>query len=332
MKTTARVARFLGIAASVTVLFQAQGGARAQSLNVDFGQPANKPSDTYAAAGLPGVWNSIQGAAGPTYNLVGLDGRPTSVTLSQSGSTSLLSASDPSVTGDDAALLNDALITNIAGQETCLFVHGLEPGMYEVLVYAWMPNAPAVKSRVRHDLSTMTQDIGGAWTGAHVQGVTYSRHILTIGSDGFMGSHSGVVPGAVAANGAALNGFQIRKIVTTLDGGAAPDAATASDAGVGPGSDAAASGSEAGTTGPVVDASASDAPSGQNPDAARPVDPSGTAAGSSGCSSTGDGAGPGAGSLSLAALVFVSVAGITAARRLARRAERARTSRRARRR
>ena len=60
--------------------------------------------------------------------------------------------SDPRVSGsrDDAALLNDALITYDPGLESCLFVNGLEPGMYEVTMYAWMPNAPSVFSRVRH--------------------------------------------------------------------------------------------------------------------------------------------------------------------------------------
>jgi hypothetical protein len=200
--------------------------ARAQAFNVDFGMPANKPADTYAAAGLPGVWNSIEGQSGTTYALVGLDGRPTGVTLTQTGATSLLSTSDPSVSGNDAALLNDALITNIAGQEVCLGVHGLQPGMYEVLIYAWMPNAPNVRSRARQDLSTMTIDVGGAWTGTHLEGVTYARWILTIDSSGFLGSHSGIVPGAIASNGAALNAIQIRPLVSGN-----PDAASSPDAG-----------------------------------------------------------------------------------------------------
>src|SRR5262249_13512215 len=135
-------------------------------------------------------------------------------------------ASDPSVSGDDAALLDDALITNIAGQEVCLGIHGLQPGMYEVLIYAWMPNASTVKSRARQDLSTMTIDVGGAWTGTHVAGVTYARWVLMIDSSGFLGSHSGIVPNALAANGAALNGIQIRPLTAGN-----PDAASSPDAG-----------------------------------------------------------------------------------------------------
>src|SRR5437899_3122081 len=148
----------------------AAAGAQAQNINVDFGPAAAGPSATYGAAGLPGVWNSIEGQSTPsvTYNLVDIYGNPTPVTLSQYGGMSLLTTSDPSVTGDDAALLDDYLITYDPTLESCLFVNGLEPGTYEVLMYAWMPNQPAVFSRVRHDLASMTVDVGGTWTGSHV--------------------------------------------------------------------------------------------------------------------------------------------------------------------
>src|SRR5215813_341006 len=213
---------FIALAALVGV----EDLARAQAFNIDFGTAANKPADTYAAAGLPGVWNGIEGQSGTTYALVGLDGRPTGVTLTQSGATSLISTSDSSVSGDDAALLDDALITTNASQEVCLGIHGLSPGTYEVLIYAWMPNAPTVKSRARQDLSTMTIDVGGAWTGSHVEGVTYARWVLTIDSSGFLGSHSGIVPNALPSNGAALNGVQIRPLTSGN-----PDAASNPDAG-----------------------------------------------------------------------------------------------------
>jgi len=245
--STCRLRRCLLATALVGALSAPAAPARGQAFNIDFGGPASKPADTYAAAGLPGVWNSVMGDSSMTYPLVGLDGRPTSVTLSQSGATSFLSASDPSVSGDDAALLNDALITTDPTNEVCLFIHGLQPATYEVLVYAWMPNAPSVKSRVRQDLATMTIDVGGAWTGSHVEGVTYARHMLQIDSAGFLGSHSGIVPGALAANGAALNGIQIRPLVPggpDAGGGSQPDAGP--DARPAPPPDAAADGRTSG--------------------------------------------------------------------------------------
>ncbi len=38
----------------------------AQALNIDFGEPADAPTPTYAAAGKPGVWNSILAEHGTT--------------------------------------------------------------------------------------------------------------------------------------------------------------------------------------------------------------------------------------------------------------------------
>jgi hypothetical protein len=229
--------------------------ARAQSLNVKFGAAGQGPGDTYAAAGLAGRWNIVQGQSSPqvTYNLLGLDGSATGVTLTQYGG-NLMSLSDAQVTGDDGKLLNGELITFDPGLESCLMVSGLEPGTYEVLMYAWMPGRPAVKSRVRHDLSSMTVDVGGTWTGSHVEGVTYARHILTIDSSGYLGSHSGIVPGADASMGAALNGFQLRKMVPGQDGGPGPDASPPPDMVVGSdtGSGGDASGSDASVGADVV--------------------------------------------------------------------------------
>jgi hypothetical protein len=189
--------------------------ARAQSFNVDFGRSFTRPADGYAAAGQPGYWNGIEGEDMPrtTYPLRGLDGADTTVTLYNIGGTELAIVDDASVTGDDAALLlNDALITYTSSLETCLFIEGLQPGTYEVITYAWMPSAPAVMSRVRHDPDPTTADVGGAWPGSHQEGITYARHVITVGPDGFLGSHSGIVPGMPETAGAALNGIQLRQI------------------------------------------------------------------------------------------------------------------------
>jgi len=196
----------------VVILGGALGGsASAQSLNVNFGPAGTAPSPTYAAAGLPGVWNNIEGTEGHPYWLVGLDGNPTNVELNQIGAWGLLSAFDPSVSGDDAALLDHALVTYAPpGDEVCLIIDGLEPGRYEVIIYAWMPNAPTVLSRVRQDLSMTTYDVGGAWPGGHVEGITYARHVLDL--TGYLGSHSGVPKNGLPENGAALNGFQLHKL------------------------------------------------------------------------------------------------------------------------
>jgi hypothetical protein len=192
--------------------------SHAQHINIDFGLPGSGPAPTYAAAGLPGVWNSIEGTHTPfqnpeiIYNLVDLDGNPTAVTLYQFGGTELIVENDPSVTGDDAVLLNDANVTHTQNLETCLFINGLEDGEYEIITYAWRPNHPGVLGKVRHDFNPLNVIVGGAWPGRHVEGVTYARHIMQI-NNGYLGAHCGNVQGGNLEVGAALNGIQLRKII-----------------------------------------------------------------------------------------------------------------------
>src|SRR5262249_61287813 len=83
--STCRLRRCLLATALVGALSAPAAPARGQAFNIDFGGPASKPADTYAAAGLPGGWNSGMGDSSMTYPLGGLHGRPTSVTPSQSG-------------------------------------------------------------------------------------------------------------------------------------------------------------------------------------------------------------------------------------------------------
>ena len=208
----------------------AASAAHAQSINVDFGPSTARPSATYAAAGLAGPWNTITGIAGPAYSgFVAIDGTPTSIEMTQSPTTTLLGATDPSVTGDDAKLLDNGLDTT--GAETCLLFSGLEAGTYEVLIYAWTPDQPAVLSRTRQDEAPSTKDVGGAWTGQHQEGVTYARYTVTVDSTGNLPAHSGLAPNQPSA---ALNGVQIRLLVDgppdagTGGGGAGPDGGTQS--------------------------------------------------------------------------------------------------------
>jgi uncharacterized protein (TIGR03382 family) len=204
----------------------AASAAHAQSINVNFGPTTAKPSATYAAAGLAGPWNTIAGTSGPVYNgFVAIDGTATPIEMTQSPTTTLLGTGDPSVTGDDATLLDNGLDTT--GAETCLMFSGFEPGTYEVLIYAWTPNQPAVLSRTRQDQAPSTKDVGGAWSGQHVEGVTYARYTVTVDSSGNLPAHSGLAPSQPSA---ALNGVQIRLLADGVPdagagggGGATPD-------------------------------------------------------------------------------------------------------------
>jgi hypothetical protein len=181
--------------------------AHAQSVNVSFGDPSNPPSQTYAAAGGAGVWNRVSGVNGMVFPLVFTDGTAGGITVTQQPTTTLFSGSDPSVSGDDATLLDTGLVTT--GNETCVAFEGFPAGTYEGLVYAWTPNQPTVKSRTRQDSAPSTIDVGGAWTGTHAEGVTYARYVVAIGPDSQLPAHSGLVPGQTSA---ALNGIQIRPL------------------------------------------------------------------------------------------------------------------------
>jgi MYXO-CTERM domain-containing protein len=191
--------------------------AGAQSININIGT-TGAPSSSYAAAGAAGTWNNVTGVAGPTFDFVALDGSPSGVTATQTPTTTLLTGTDPSVSGDDAKLLNSGLVTTSSSAETCLNFLGFAPDTYEVLIYAWVPNQPTVKSRTRQDEAPTTIDVGGAWPGSHAEGVTFARYVVTVDSSGALPAHSGLAPGQPSA---ALNGIQIR-----------PTTAAAGDAGI----------------------------------------------------------------------------------------------------
>ncbi len=190
--------------------------ARGQSINLDVGPPAAQPPASYAAAGLSGYWNSTTAEQNSyTYDLRTLDGTITPVYVWQYGGTELRNDDDPATTGNDQLLMDHCLITYTPNLETCLFFFNLEPGDYEVLLYAWMPNHPSILSYASCDEEPGRphSSIGGAWPGGQVQGVTYSRHYATVSDPQFrLRVHSGIVPGADPALGAACNGAQVRKL------------------------------------------------------------------------------------------------------------------------
>ncbi len=51
--------------------------------------------------------------------------------------------------------------------------------------------------------------MGGPWPGQHEVLISYSRHLVTVASNGILNLHSGIVPGADPSLGAALNGLQL---------------------------------------------------------------------------------------------------------------------------
>jgi hypothetical protein len=191
--------------------------APAQTINIDFGTggAAHQPASTYAAAGLPGYWNSIPALNGTsTFNLIDIHGNVTPVKLTQVGGTQTLLANDPATTGDDEKLMDDYLVTFSATLESCLFIDFLQPGTYTFLIYARMPNQPAVMGYTNCDEEPGNPhyEVGGAWLGEHEEFITYSRHVAVVSDNGKLRGHSGIAPGDNPALGAALNGVQFRRV------------------------------------------------------------------------------------------------------------------------
>ena len=184
----------------------------AQSFNLDFGESTAHPSSSYAAAGLAGFWNAIRADPSTYYVLQDVTGATTNVQFHQYGGTALIASGDPSVTGDDALLMDDGLITYNPGLDSCFYFDGLVPGVYELITYAWRPDYPSQMAKSFVDNTPGLEISGGAWPGSHVHGVTYARHIVTVDGSGFMGPHSGLAAGADQAIGAVCNGMQLRRI------------------------------------------------------------------------------------------------------------------------
>lgn len=187
--------------------------ALAQSINVDFGGPESLPAATYGGAGLPGVWNPI-GVLPPGQRaaLVDRAGQSIAAQIYMIGGTSMLVTDDPSTTGDHEALLDDMLIGFNNPVDVCIWVENLENGEYEVITYAMTPADPGLQSRVRVDFGDPGPVmIGGAWPGAHQEGITFARHTVQV-TDGGIALHSGLWSANIQSG---INGLQLRPTSTT---------------------------------------------------------------------------------------------------------------------
>jgi hypothetical protein len=181
--------------------------ARGQSINIRFGASATTPSPTYAAAGLPGVWNSLPltpvNALQPLVNLASV---PIAAQYYQNGSSSVLTANNPLTSGDDKNLMDSMILSTNSPTDGCFWVQGLLHGTYEVTIYAMTPNDPTLMTRTRVDnASPGPTMVGGTWPGHHQQGVTYARFTVTT-NDGVIAFHDGLA-GAVIQSG--MNGVQL---------------------------------------------------------------------------------------------------------------------------
>ncbi len=202
----------------VTVFCMCSGSAWAQSFNVNFAPVEDfpGPASTYAGAGLAGVWNQYVDNFEEPLAIVDTDGNAGSatVTLFNAGNRSLggdiLGAGG---SADDAALLFGKF-NSFIGSGGIVRFNGLTEGVYEVTTYAWSSDVTFMQGSLVDVVGSTEGQLacGGAFTGAHQEGVTYVRHTVT--------TLSGEVEIHINENsfGAALNGVQLRRTGSALTG------------------------------------------------------------------------------------------------------------------
>ncbi len=180
--------------------------ASGQSVNLDFGDAAGTPGASYGAAGVAGTWNSVTAPTGEPQPLVGLRGRATGATVTQSLG-AYFDFDDPGTSGDDGALLDDG--TGGFGDVVCtLTFEGLVDGGYEVITYAWTPGNPADTTLVFINDVGRGEIAGGAWPGELAEGVTHVVQDAVVEGGALVISFVGGVWGDAGF----LNGVQLRRL------------------------------------------------------------------------------------------------------------------------
>ncbi len=196
--------------------------AAPQNFNVDldifFGGPEignGAPSDAFGgAAGMPGRWNRIPMLGNGPYDLVDVNGSPTSVHMSAvwsqghrggGGTNQQINTGDFKLLLDDAASVADLL----NGGTVTYYWNGLSPGPYDLYVYAVHRGGFALDAPVfaANTSSPNPQIVRGPMPGnAFALHVTHSVHRIEV-TDGSMRAWIVQAPGM--QHNLNVNGFQI---------------------------------------------------------------------------------------------------------------------------
>ena len=194
-------------------LILASSALQAQSFNVDVGSnSASNPASSYgAAAAQPGVWTRISSdLPATTTPLLDIStGATTAVTLVTSGGLGNFTINNFLTNFDDERLLDDAQDLGL-GTVSWTF-SGLQNGNYEIYTYGWAPDSALIRTNVAVVSATeAAQQVGGTWTGAHVQGVTFAKHTRSVTSGTIqINVNTSVFDTGL---GGAINGFQIKRL------------------------------------------------------------------------------------------------------------------------
>lgn len=181
------------------------GSATAQDFNIDCLNTFGNPSNTYgAAAAQAGFWSNVDCFGGLLPQaLTDTGGTLTTVTFDATDGFNF-AFDNAATTGDDQALLDDAQCGNVG---TTWTIAGLAAGNYRVYSYAWAPDSPTTfitNVDVVGGAAGVQPCGGAAWTGSHVDGVTYVDDVVTVTAGGSI-----TVNFAVSVSFITINGMQI---------------------------------------------------------------------------------------------------------------------------
>ncbi len=191
--------------------------------NVDFCNGSLWTPNTFGgAANQPGFWNQATGYKGPKY-LDNLSGQATDVHLIAPGDLGpCFSFNNPNTSGSIQTLMDDLSSLGASNAKRTLNVRGLPAGTYQVYTYAWDPTSSSASVSVNVN-NAGAQQVGGAWPGSFVQGVTHALHTVTIGAGQDIVIDFHVLQSGAILHEGALNGLQIVPINVPLLANAGPD-------------------------------------------------------------------------------------------------------------
>ena len=186
-------------------------GALAQSIYLDFGDPASAygvPPATYGGAGPPGTWQGVSTQV--TNALIDVTGAATGASLTMSDFPQLDECGSGATTGADEALYDDR----------CYFDHvfvtldfaGLQPGVYVVNVHLVLGACVGMFQPLTveiDDAVPASDDAFGGWTGAPQEGMSYSSQLVAVDGSGALEVHVWAQSGF--ANYTQVCGVQLRR-------------------------------------------------------------------------------------------------------------------------
>jgi hypothetical protein len=166
--------------------------AMGQGFNIDLGSPAvpfSIPAAPYGgAASQTGYWNVLEPFQ-PLEFPAPVDLSPTIAGIAAYGTGITADfTQDPATSGDDENLMDDGVLITGAASDLTIVLANVANGTYQVYVYAMSPSTADTSIVSVENASTGPQTCGGVWPGAHVQGVTYTKHSVHV-SNGLIRIH-----------------------------------------------------------------------------------------------------------------------------------------------